>query len=293
VDEIKKDIDAMKSTGYYDSCDSAFLQDANSIVLNPDKTIEVLSHLKSKFPNISRITTYGRADTLSQISVEQYLRLKNSGLNRIHSGYESGSDKVLELIGKGTTKAQQIEAGKKIKESGIQLSIYFMPGVGGKEYSQENWMETADVINKINPDFLRIRTFVSKPGSGMQKDIEEGKLTECTDLEKALEIKHLIENIDSCDGFIVSDHIINLLEGVRGNLKSDKERLLQVFEEFESLSTEEREAYQIARRIGLVRSVEDMNKLNALQLNRVEELLLQAKRTGFESFLKELLILYI
>ena len=293
VEEIKKDLDAMADTGYYDNCTSAFLQDANSIVLNPAKTEEILWYIKEKFPKINRITTYGRADTLSKITVDEYKRLYAAGLNRIHSGYESGSDKVLKLINKGNTKEQEIEAGKRIKQSGIHLSVYFMPGVGGKEFSVENYMETADVINQVNPDFVRIRTFVANKRSGMQEDIDAGIITECTDVEKAMEIKHLIENINNCDGEIVSDHIINLFETVRGNLKTDKKKMLEIFNEFEALPVIDQQRYQIARRIGVVRSVKDMKNLNSEYKNHVEELREKAKDEGLETFLKGLMRRYI
>ena len=293
VEEVKQDIDGMKATGYYEDCRSAFLQDANSIVLQPAKMAEILRYLKEKFPAIDRITTYGRADTLSRISVEDYKILKEAGLNRIHSGYESGSDRVLTLIQKGTTKEQEIEAGLRIREAGIQLSVYFMPGVGGRELSEENYRETADVMNRINPDYIRIRTFVPKAESGMQKLIDEGRFTECTDLEKALELKHFIENLHPSSSRIVSDHIINLLENVKGTLPQDKEKILAVFEELEGLTPENQRSYQIARRIGLVRGIRDMKALNDEQMQRVKELQKTAENYGFEEFLRELLRRYI
>ncbi len=72
---------------------------------------------------------------------EQFLQLKSAGLNRIHSGFETGCDEVLQLIGKGTTQKQQIEGGQKVKKSGIELSIYFMPGAGGKQYTEKMPLE--------------------------------------------------------------------------------------------------------------------------------------------------------
>lgn len=293
VEEIKKDIDGMKATGYYEDCRSAFLQDANSIVIQPSKMAEILRYLKERFPAIDRITTYGRADTLSRIAVEDYKMLKEAGLNRIHSGYESGSDEVLKLIQKGTTKEQEIEAGIRIREAGIQLSVYFMPGVGGKELSEENYRETADVMNRINPDYIRIRTFVPKKGSGIQQLIEEGRFTECTDLEKAIELKHFIENLHPISSRIVSDHIINLLENVKGTLPQDKEKMLEIFEELEGLAPENQRAYQIARRIGLVRGIRDMERLNKEQMQKVLELQKTGEDYGFEAFLRELLRRYI
>ena len=71
----------------------------------------------------------GRVDSLNKFSVEELASLKAAGLDRIHSGYESGSDKVLALLNKGYTKAQEIEAGRKVKASGIELSIYYMIAV--------------------------------------------------------------------------------------------------------------------------------------------------------------------
>jgi radical SAM superfamily enzyme YgiQ (UPF0313 family) len=71
---------------------------------------------------------------------------------------ESGSDAVLEKVKKGTDKATQILAGQKIKRAGIELSEYFMPGLGGRTLSRDNALETADALNQINPDFVRLRT---------------------------------------------------------------------------------------------------------------------------------------
>ena len=158
--------------------ESVFLQDANTLVLSFDKLREILVYIREKLPQIKRVTSYGRVDALMKFSVAQLTELKEAGLDRIHSGYESGSDKVLELINKGYTKEQEIEAGQKVKASGIELSVYFMPGVGGKDLSVDNAAETADVVNKVNPDFVRIRTFVSHPGTGLMDDIDAGRMKE-------------------------------------------------------------------------------------------------------------------
>ena len=76
-------------------------------------------------------------------------QLKEAGLDRIHSGFETGSDAVLQKINKGVTQQQEITAGKNIKAGGIELSVYFMPGVGGKELTKENAEGTSHVINEI------------------------------------------------------------------------------------------------------------------------------------------------
>ena len=266
--------------------ESVLLQDANTVVLTFDKLREILTYLREKLPGVKRVTSYGRVEALAKFSVKELSALKEAGLDRIHSGYETGSDKVLELIDKGYTKEQEIEAGQKIKAAGIELSIYYMPGVGGRELSDDNAIETADVISKVNPDFIRIRTYVSHQGTGLMEDINSGRMTECTDMGKLLELKKMIENIKDADGQVYSDHIINLLEDVNGNLKKDKQKMLSVFEEFQKLDPVEQRRYQIARRIGQIRSVSQMPLLNGLQIDKIDEYLAQLDTDEkFEAFL--------
>jgi len=280
IEEIKADIDFISGQKNIIR-ESVFLQDANTMVLSYDKLREILLYLREKIPQVKRVTSYGRVDSLSKFSVEELKSLREAGLDRIHSGFESGSDKVLALINKGYTKAQEIDAGRKVKEAGIELSVYFMPGVGGKELSDDNALETADVINKTNPDFVRIRTFVSKPGTGLYDDINAGLIRECTDLEKLLELKKMIENLESADGYLFSDHVINLLPGIQGNMKTDKEKMLAVISDFESLDVQDQKRYQISRRAGMAGSyVEDY----LYELSSEED---------FERFLAEFLRRYI
>ncbi len=252
--------------------DSVFLQDGNTMALLPDRLIAILRYLKEKIPGIKRVTSYGRAESLAKITVEQYIALREAGLDRIHSGFESGSDRVLTLINKGVTAAQEIEAGKRIAASGIELSVYFMPGVGGKALSEENALETARVINAIDPRFVRLRTSVIKKRSDLWADVESGNLILCTDLEKVLEIRSLIDNIRGCSGYLASDHMINLLQEVEGRLDKDKERMLAVIDRFLSMPEEKRRIFQLARRTGRVTFLSDMEILDSHTIKQIRDI---------------------
>jgi histone acetyltransferase (RNA polymerase elongator complex component) len=201
---------------------------------------------------VERVTTYGRASTLARYSVGQLKLLRESGLNRVHTGFESGSDQVLAMINKGLTQEQQIEAGRKTVEAGIELSVYFMPGIGGRRYSQENADETAYVVNQIRPDFVRLRTFILKLESEMYEMKRRGEFEECTDLEKLGEIRRLIAGIDAPETRIVSDHIVNLIGTLSGRIGTDKEAMLAQADEVLSLPVTEQRIYQNFRRHGLV-----------------------------------------
>ena len=256
---------------------SVFLQDGNSIALKPEKLADVLLYLREKFPHIERITTYGRAESLSRWSVEQLKLLRESGLNRIHTGFESGSDNVLKLINKGLTQQQEIDGGIKAKEAGFELSVYFMPGIGGKEYSKENSSETAKVINAINPDFVRIRTFVLKKDSEMYPMELNGEFTSCTDREKLIEIRNLISKIDAPDVNIVSDHIVNLIGSLSGRIGSDKAKMLSMADQVTELSVRDFKIYQLARRYGYIENLSQLPLIPEAKLSHFHQIV-----TGYE-----------
>ncbi len=274
IPEIQKEFDNLSTNAekecYYmvfhwlteENCEAIFLQDANTLVLKTEWLTEIIKYIRQKLPEIKRITSYGRADTLSRMTEEQFLQLKSAGLNRIHSGFETGCDEVLQLIGKGTTQKQQIEGGQKVKKAGIELSIYFMPGAGGKQYTEKNAIDTANVINAVNPDFVRLRTFVVKSDSLMYDIVKSGEFTECSDIEKLLEIKIMLEHIQNCNGYLASDHIINLLQNVNGYLDKDKNAMLDYINTFLALPRKTQRKYQIARRMGFAGDWTMLDKLS-------------------------------
>lgn len=253
--------------------ENVFLQDGNTTALSSGRLSDVLIYLKQAFPGIKRITSYGRAENLSRVSAEEYAELKEAGLDRIHSGFETGSDAVLQKINKGVTQQQEITAGKNIKAGGIELSVYFMPGVGGKELTKENAEGTSYVINEIGPDFLRIRTAAVKPGTGLYEDYQNGQLTLCSDEEKLLEIRTVIERAPEIDTRVVSDHIINLLQGVEGHIVLDRQKMLDMIDGYLNKPEYEKRLYQAARRMALVNGPGDMKYLDQSRVDQIESLI--------------------
>lgn len=227
---------------------SVFLQDGNTTALSSGRLSDVLIYLREMIPEVTRITSYGRAQNLAKNSAEYYAELKEAGLDRIHSGYESGSDIVLKMVNKGVTQAEEITAGKNVKAGGIEFSVYFMPGLGGKEFSLENAKGMSEVVNAINPDFLRIRTCAVKPGTGLYEDYVNGSFVLASEDEKVREIRYLIENADGIDTTLVSDHIINLLQNVEGSMKNDREKMLGIIDSYLAMDDVSKRKYQAARR---------------------------------------------
>jgi hypothetical protein len=237
---------------------SIFLQDADSLVMKPGDLVQVLEHIKTCFPDVDRITSYARSHTIVRIKQDDLQAIADAGLNRIHVGMESGSDTVLKKIKKGATRASHIKAGLKVKEAGMELSEYVMPGLGGIEYSIEHAMETASALNSINPDFIRIRTLAVTNGTPLAAEAGSGKFEKPSDAMMAKELRLFIESLDGIDSYIKSDHILNLFETINGKLPQDKDKMIAIIDRFFDLAPRQRVLYQIGRRMGFFRGPDDM-----------------------------------
>jgi len=238
---------------------SVFLQDSNSLIIKPDNLVTILQYLTDTFPEIERLTSYARSHTIARISDQDLDRMAVAGLNRIHVGMESASDRLLSLVQKGTDKAMQIRAGQKIKQAGIQLSEYYIPGLGGKVLSQEHALETADALNQINPDFIRLRTLAVPNEVELFKDLSAGTFEPMGDTMVAEEILLFIESLKGITSTVKSDHIVNLFQEVEGTLPEDKERMTSVIKRFLSMGLGEQMLYQIGRRSGIFSRLDDLN----------------------------------
>jgi hypothetical protein len=291
VEEVKNDIDSMADDfSGYSGVRTAFLQDADSLVLPVDDLVAILDHLKEKFPKIDRITTYARARTLKHKSVDDLKRLKQAGLTRIHTGMESGSIKVLQMIKKGITPEEVVTGGGNVMEAGIELSEYVMPGVAGRALSGEHAIETAGLLNLIRPHFIRVRTFAMHPQSPMQKMVQEGTFVPLTDDEIVAEIRLLVNHLDSMHSyFSCNDFSLNLLMQVDGFLDEKKEDLLKELDTFLSMTRRQRQVYTLLHYSGYSRYplsvVYDQNVLDQV-VPEIEKLERSEGENGFDVYIR-------
>ena len=237
---------------------SAFLQDANTLIMRTGDLVEVISFLKGTFPSIERVTSYARSKTAAKKSLEELIRLREAGLSRLHIGLESGYDPLLQYMDKGVSAVEHIAAGRKVVESGISLCVYVVLGLGGKKMWREHAIHTAKVLNEINPDFIRVRTLSVNSRMSLYNEVENGNFSRLLDEEILEEEKLLIENLE-CHSNFVSDHITNLLQEVEGKLPQDKEKMLAIIGRFQALTPEERANFRIGRRLGIYTWLNDLN----------------------------------
>jgi biotin synthase-like enzyme len=238
--------------------ENVFLQDANSLIIKTSDLLAILDFLREKFPQIKRITSYCRSHTAARKTVGEFEQLRKAGLSRIHIGMESGCDEVLSLIHKGVTANDHIKAGQNIRQAGIELSEYVMPGLGGAKWTRQHALETARVINAINPDFVRLRTLHVVPGTELDELMRKGEFQPLGDEDILKEIQIFIENLDVQGTKLASDHILNLLEELEGKLPADKPKILAAIKRYFELSAEDRLIFRLGRHSGALRKLDDL-----------------------------------
>lgn len=228
VAEIKRDLDEAREH-YGPEVQALFFPAGNTIAMPTDELAAICVHARALFPRLRRITVYGSSQYIHQKGVADLINLREAGLTRIHVGLETGDDVVLRRIKKGTNAQEQIEAGLWVRESGIELSEYVMIGIGGRERTREHALNTAKALNAINPDFIRIRTFLPKIDTLLLHQIRKGRFQVLSPHEALWETREIIRSLDVASQ-IASDHYTNYAD-VHGTMPRDKNRMLATLEE--------------------------------------------------------------
>ena len=104
--------------------------------------------------------------------------------------------------------ASGIEAGKKAREAGFELSEYVMIDLGGRAMSEQHAKNTARVLSEIDPDFIRLRPLMVGPGLPLYEDYANGTFELSSPHERLRELKTFVENLN-ITGRLCFDHFLN------------------------------------------------------------------------------------
>jgi radical SAM superfamily enzyme YgiQ (UPF0313 family) len=152
-----------------------------------------------------------------QKSIGELTAIYKAGLDRLHVGLETGDDALLKRIKKGVTAEAHIKGGRKALQAGFQLSEYWMPGLGGKSMLADHAVNTAKVLNAINPHYIRSRPFYPIPGTPMYTEVQNRTFELVSAEELLLELKKMISALDVTSR-VCFDHAGNFWKNRSGGL---------------------------------------------------------------------------
>jgi radical SAM superfamily enzyme YgiQ (UPF0313 family) len=116
--------------------------------------------------------------------------LRDAGCRRIAFGAESGSQKVLDAMDKGTRVEQIRQAAALCRAHGIETYFYVMVGYPGEEWA--DLLKTADLLTQARPDAFSSTIAYPLPGTRFYEEVAE-RLLDSPDWDYTAENRLLFE----------------------------------------------------------------------------------------------------
>ena len=204
-----------------------FLADGNALAIPINEMVKILRLLHDELPNLERVGVYGYAKDVRNKTIKDLQVIKNAGLGIVYLGLETGNDELLRWSGKGIDSSENITACSKIRDAGIALSLTIILGLGGLEKSETHARRTAEVLNKIDPEYIGALTLMTPPGTRIFDMVSIGEFVPMKALEILMELKMLVEGLELTDCVFRTNHASNYL-ALGGHLPEDKTKILAV-----------------------------------------------------------------
>lgn len=224
VERIEKDLQEAKTYGHIEKL---FLCDGDAIIVPQPRLEEILLMINRYLPTLERIGSYANAKSILRKSVDELKKFKELGLKIVYLGVETGNADLLKKIDKGATREQMIEAAKRIKEAGIELSATVILGIGGIEKSIEHAMDTASLLTDMDPDYVGALTLMLVPQTPLYDDYMAGRFVLPDKIGFIRELYLMIANSNFTDCYFTSNHASNYLP-IKARLPQQKEKVLKM-----------------------------------------------------------------
>ncbi len=204
-----------------------FLCDGDVMIMPQKRLVPILERIKDRLPWVERVGLYANTKGIGMKTDEQLEELKSLGVDIAYMGLESGDDTVLKDVCKGANAEKMIRMGRRVKASGIKLSVTVLVGLGGRERSMIHARETGRVLSAIDPDFVGALSLMLVPGTELNDQYERGDFILINPEEMLAELGGMIASTHLTDGLFHANHASNYLP-IRARLPRDKEKTLEL-----------------------------------------------------------------
>jgi radical SAM superfamily enzyme YgiQ (UPF0313 family) len=207
-----------------------FVADGDPLGMALEQWEPILLALAAAFPRLRRVSTYATARNLLEKSPEALKRLRELGLSLLYIGPESGDDLTLHRIAKGATAAEHTEAARMAKAAGMEQSLMFLLGAGGRERSEEHARASGRLATAMDPRFLSTLTLTVVPGTPIARLEDQGRFELPDVLGLLTELRWFVEEAHPGAAIFRSNHASNYLP-IGGRLPRDRAAILATIDE--------------------------------------------------------------
>jgi anaerobic magnesium-protoporphyrin IX monomethyl ester cyclase len=158
VDELEwlRDVHGADAFSFYD----------DTFTLDKKRALKICEEIRSREIGLP----WDCQTRVSVVSEEILRQMREANCQQVFFGVESGCQKILDAVHKGTTVEQNEKAIRLAKAAGLFVSISVMVGYPGE--TKEMLQETVDLIRRAEPDDVYICVATPYPGTELRRVVE-------------------------------------------------------------------------------------------------------------------------
>lgn len=229
ISQIEEDIKELRRT--YARIERIFLVNGDPFGLSAEFLKEINDKILEHIPEVKTISMYASIKNLKNKSDEDLALIKQTKINDLWFGIESGNAETILYLNKGTTIEDTYEQLERLNTLEIRHNHCYILGAGGRGKGLQHAVETAEVINKTRPRVLWFCSLGVFEGSEMPQEVEQGKFTLATELEILEEEMKVLELITIDNVHFYGIHPTNTAS-VHGMLPQYKHVMIKEIQDF-------------------------------------------------------------
>lgn len=208
-----------------------FLADGDALAAPFPDLLALFSLLSSSFPRLQRIGMYANTQNILRRSVVELQQLREAGLGILYLGLESGDDELLGWMKKGVTAAEMAEAGQRVKDAGIKLSVTVLLGIGGVDRSEEHARLTGKLLSAIDPEYVGVLTTMVVKGTPLHHLQQQGRFRLPSAFTLLSELAEMLSHTEMTRGLFFANHASNYLP-VRVRMPAERDKTIEMIRTF-------------------------------------------------------------
>lgn len=206
-----------------------FLTDGDALIVPQPRLVDILQKIRRSMPWIQRVGLYGNAKSILRKTPQELAELRELGLGIVYLGVESGDPETLRAIRKGVSRERLIEAGQRVREAGLKLSVTVLLGIAGRDRSLSHAQATGSLITAMDPHYVGALTLMVLPNTELGDQVRRGTFSLLTPLELLAELREMLAHTHMSRGLFLSNHASNYLP-IKVKMPSDKAKGLALID---------------------------------------------------------------
>lgn len=203
--------DLEKAARLYPGIKRLFIADGDALIMPMSYWQWLMPAIREHLPWVERIGVYATGRAIRKKTDGDLKWLHDNRLGIIYLGVESGDPETLAYIHKDSTAEQLIEAGQRVKTSGIGLSVTVLLGIAPPGRSLAHSRHTGQLLTAMNPDYVGALSVIMCEGTELANRVNRGEHHVLAAKEILVELREMLSHTELAKGLFMANHASNYL----------------------------------------------------------------------------------